>query len=329
MRARERAHRAAYRVVRTYKRGHNDDFGFGMTRRVLVTGAAGRLGQHVVVMLAEAGWGVRALVGDNGTSSAIDAYVDGVVTGNAADAALARVAARDMDAVVHLAAIPAPGLAAADVVFGRNTLATFCVLDAAADAGASTAVLASSFSATGLPFSPLHAQPPYVPLDEDAPTQAADPYALSKTTDEATAAMVSRRSGMTTTALRLPFLGTPDDRLAERAELLRQNPATGRAELWTYLDTRDAATAIRLALGRSGGDSIVIGVAAGDTLTPYPTDQLLKAYMPDVPRRATFTDRAVPLDLSRSIAVLGFRAEHPWPSETIDLPDFLQLSKEI
>src|SRR5947209_2806396 len=85
-------------------------------------------------------------------------------------------------------------------VSGRNTLATYCVLDAACEVGVHSAVIASSIAATGLSFSPHHAHPAWLPIDVDLPTQAADPYGLSKVTDEQTAAMMSRRSGLTVSA---------------------------------------------------------------------------------------------------------------------------------
>jgi nucleoside-diphosphate-sugar epimerase len=206
------------------------------------------------------------------------------------------------------------------VVFGQNTLATFCILDAATAAGVSRAVLASSIAATGLSWSPYGAQPPYVPVDEEVATQAADPYGLSKITDEQTAAMMSRRSGMTTTALRFPFLGTPADRLGVRADELEANPEMGRQDVWCYLDTRDAARAIGLSLVRTAGDSLVIGVAAPDNLSPYPTEALLDTYLPDVPRRRPMPGRTTVMDLTRAEAVLGFHAEHLWPVQPRDLP---------
>ncbi len=78
-------------------------------------------------------------------------------------------------------------------------------------------------------------------------------------TDEATAAMMSRRSGLTVTALRFPFLAMPDDRLPEHADELAAHPENGIGDLWSYLDTRDAARAVLLALRRTGGDSLVVG----------------------------------------------------------------------
>jgi nucleoside-diphosphate-sugar epimerase len=284
--------------------------------RVLVTGAAGLLGLHVVRHLAAEGWSVVGLVMGDGE---LPDGLDTVVVGNAADPVVARRAVAGVDAVVHLAAIPAPTLGANELVFGQNTLATFCVLDAATDAGVSRAVVASSIAALGLSFSPYKAEPPYVPVDEAVPTQAADAYALAKLADEQTAAMMSRRSGMTTTSLRLPFLGTPSDRLGNRAAQLAATPELGRQDLWCYLDTRDAARAISLALGRNAGDSLVIGVAAPENLSPYPTEALLDAYLPDVPRRRPMPGRTTAMDLTRAEAVLEFRAEHLWPVEPQDL----------
>jgi nucleoside-diphosphate-sugar epimerase len=300
--------------------------------RLLVTGAAGHLGSHLLPVVAESGWSVTALVATDTPPSDALRYADRVIEGNAADPEVARRSVSDADAVVHLAAIPAPGLAPAYVVFGQNSLATFCVLDAAAEAGVGRAVIASSIAAMGLSFSPYAAQPPYLPIDEDVPTQAADPYALSKLSDEATAAMISRRSGMTTTCLRLPFLGDPT-RLADRTQRFAADPSKGRSELWSYLDTRDAAAAILAALAReAGGDvddrsvgssvgsSRVLLVAAPETLAPYPTEDLLDMYCADVPRRRRFAARNVPFDTSRAEREIGFVARHIWPVEGRPLP---------
>lgn len=293
-----------------------------MTRgRVLVTGAAGRLGRHVVARLAASGWSITALIADGDDTSVVTAYADRLVEGNASDPDVARRSAAGVGSVVHLAAIAAPGLGPPEVVFGQNSLATFCVLDAASNEGATTAVLASSLAALGLAFSPHGAQPTYVPLDEASPTQSADPYSLSKIADEATAAMMSRRSAITTTALRFPFLGGPDDRFPQWAERYRVRPRAGRSELWGYLDTRDAAMAVELALARVGGDSMVISVAAPDTMAPYATEDLLDAFLPHVARRRPFVGREVPIDLTRSRDVLGFAPVHLWPLSTLNLAD--------
>lgn len=55
------------------------------------------------------------------------------------------------DALVHLAAIPAPGLATDAATFGNNTLSTYSAFAAARAAGARTVVRTSSETVMGAP----------------------------------------------------------------------------------------------------------------------------------------------------------------------------------
>lgn len=271
--------------------------------RVLVTGAAGRLGSAVVRVLAAQGVAVVGL--DRVDPGGIDTFF----TGSAADVDLVARAMAGVDAVIHLAAIPRPTLGAPEEVFITNTSATFVVLDQAARAGVRRAVIASSLSITGLPFAPRPTVPDYVPVDEAMPLQVADPYALSKQADEATAAMVARRDGMAVVALRFPMLGEPEFLVAEAASS-RDDPGYGGPSLWAYLHMDDAATACWLGVTASVSGAHVLYVAAPDTLSPYPTEDLLTRYMPGVPRRAPLPGRTVPIDTSAATALLGFTAAH-------------------
>lgn len=286
--------------------------------RVLVTGVAGRLGRQVASDLAQTGREVVGLVLENEPlDDDLGSSISRFVRGNAADSQVARTAVRSVDAVVHLAAIPDPCLAAGDEVFVNNTASTFAILNAAAENGVPRAVVASSLAVTGMPFADRVVPPARLPLDVSVPTAVADPYALSKTVDEATAAMMTRLSGMTTTALRFPFLGTPDDRLPDQAASYAADPAAGMRELWSYLDTRDAARAVLLSLDRSAGDSQVVYVAASETLAPYPTEQLLDAYFPTVRRSRAMPGRTVPIDLQPAEQLLGFTPHHEFAVEEL------------
>lgn len=276
--------------------------------RVLVTGAAGRLGRVVLCDLAARGVPVVGLDRvDPGAGIAEEFFV-----GSASDVGLVRAALAGVDTVIHLAAIPRPTEHPGAEVFASNVAATFVVLDEAARAGVRRAVIASSFSITGLPFGPRTLRPPYLPLDESAPLLVADPYALSKQADEATAAMVALRDGMTVTPLRFPYLAFRDQ--SEPAELIEQftaDPAAGLPFLWTYLDVRDAARACWLASSVPLSGSTPIYVMAPDTLTRHHlTEDLLDRFLPDVPRRAPVPGRAVPVDLTVARTLLGFAAEH-------------------
>jgi nucleoside-diphosphate-sugar epimerase len=285
--------------------------------RVLVTGAAGRLGR--VVLRELAAHGVTAVGLDRRDPA--DTPTTRFHTGDAADAGLVRAALDGVDTVIHLAAIPTPEHLPAAEVFAGNATATFVVLDEAATAGVPRAVIASSFSITGLPFGPPSLRPAHVPIDETSPLQVTDPYALSKQADEASAAMIARRDGMTVSALRFPLLGWPDGgQLAEQAELYRRDPAAGVSHLWTYLDSRDAARACWLAATVPLSGFHPIFVTAPDTLAPYPTTELLDRFLPGVPRRAELAGRAVPVDLTAARTLLGFTAAHEFSPERPDFP---------
>lgn len=290
----------------------------GMPGLVLVTGAGGRLGRCVLAACAEQGVATRALVLARDMAAHVSA--DHAVVGDARDPDAVGRALVGVDAVVHLAAIPSPSGGTAEEVFCGNTAATFAVLEQAAAAQVSQVVIASSHAATGLPFSVRRRTPAYLPIDEYIPLQVEDPYALSKQVDELAASMMWWRHGLNVVALRFPFLGDVDDRLPRRAEQLTVDPAKGAAELWGYLDYRDAAETCLAALlvGRPGCH--VVTVAAPTTLAPYPTEQLLDAFLPDVPRRTSFPGRTAPFDVSRARDLLGFAPRFLWP---LDEREFL------
>jgi len=80
-------------------------------------------------------------------------------------------------AIVHLAAIPAPGLATNSMTFATNTISTYNVFEAARQLGIKNVVWASSETVLGLPFD---TPPPYVPIDEEYPGRPESAYSLSK-----------------------------------------------------------------------------------------------------------------------------------------------------
>jgi nucleoside-diphosphate-sugar epimerase len=272
--------------------------------RVLVTGAAGLIGRAVLDLLAAEGVAVTALVLDGA-----DVPADRVLTGDAGDVGAEALA--EVDAVIHLAAIPAPDRDPDADLFAGNTRATFAVLDQAGRAGVRRVALASSYAICGLPFARRPLRMPYLPIDTALPLQITDPYALSKQADEATAAMMSRQYGMTTVALRFPFVGD-HDRLGWAASRYADDPAAGAADVWSYLDVRDAARALVAALDPARAGAHVLYAAAPETIAPYPTEDLVTTYHPDVPH-PPFPGRTVPIDLAPARDLIGFTAAHVWP----------------
>lgn len=301
--------------------------------RVLVTGAAGLIGRAVLWRLAARGIPVTALVrndpGDLATGHGPDAEpttCDRVVVGDAADPRVVTDALDGADAVVHLAALPAPTMGSAQEVFTTNTASTFAVLEGAGAAGVEHVVVAGSINAVGLRFSPVPAAPAYLPLDVDVPTRAADPYALSKVADEATAHAMHRRHGTTISVLRYPMVGglgeVPglDDRLTGFASGTGFDLELTARDLWSYLEVRDAARAADLALSPAEAGVHVAFVAAPTTYAAYRTDDLLARYWPGVEVRRALPGRTVPLDLEPARRLFGFEAEHVLELPELDLP---------
>jgi nucleoside-diphosphate-sugar epimerase len=281
--------------------------------RVVVTGAAGRIGRHVVADLLAHDHEVQAV---DRVVPADEALAPGL-TWTRADArdvdAMARLfEATRPDALIHLAAIPSPRFGTPLEVFATNTQATFVALEAAGLAGVARVAIASSTSVTGLPFASPPVSPRYVPVDEDHPNVGNDPYALSKEADEATARTMHRRHGYQVVALRISNTAPLDEQLAKAAEVVRDPSGLAR-ELWAYLDVRDGARAFGLAVERELPGSHVVNVMAPDTYSPEPTAELLARYHPTAEIRRPIVGREVPFDLTRSRDLLGFRAQHLLP----------------
>ncbi|GGM68612.1 NAD-dependent epimerase/dehydratase family protein [Dactylosporangium sucinum] len=277
--------------------------------RILVTGAGGNIGRAVVSLLAASGDSVVGL----SLEPAADLPVDRLVVGSAGDPAVVADALGDgVDAVVHLAARPSPNHGTPLEVFGGNTQATFVVLDEAARRGVRRLVFAGSYAMFGTAFSPHGAHPPYYPLDERAPLQVADPYALSKQVDEATGAMVALRYGASVVSLRFPYT-VGWEQLHRMADAVRANPALVAHDSWSYLHVDDAAEAVRLALTVPLSGFHAVLLAAPETLAPWPTEDLIREHHPDTPIRAPIPGRSTPIDTSAAAALLGFRPARHLP----------------
>ena len=282
-------------------------------RRILVTGAEGLIGSAVCARLAAAGASITGLSLSDYRADHHDQLpptdLDRVVHGDATDVQPVADALTDVDLVVHLAAIPNPNGYEQYTVFRTNVNATFNVLNQAAQRGIRRAVIASSINATGLTFNSHPVLPSYYPIDETMPSDLDEAYSLSKYVDEITAATMHRHWGIDVVALRFPFTQTAEA-IARHSQHVTEHPEAGVVEGWSYLDVRDAARAVELALLTEVAGAIPIFVAADDTLLPYPTDDLLDRYAPGVLRNRPFIGREVPMELTRARKVLGFRAEH-------------------
>jgi nucleoside-diphosphate-sugar epimerase len=279
-------------------------------QRVVVTGASGRLGPAVVEHLATHGWDfvatdrvapppdlpakfVRADLGDLGQVVELLSGVD--ESGPA-------------DAVVHLAAIPAPGLAPNATTLANNVPATYNVFRAAQLAGIRNVVWASSETVLGLPFA---VPPPYLPVDEDYPPVPESTYSLGKALEEEMARHFTRWDPQfKLIALRFSNVMLPDD--YERFSTWQDDPAVRRWNLWGYIDARDGAQAVRLALEATFRRFEAFIVANADTVMERDSADLAAAEFPDVRLHRPLQGRETLLSIEKARRMLGYEPQHSW-----------------
>jgi UDP-glucose 4-epimerase len=281
---------------------------------VAVTGSSGKLGRHVVAHLAEHGHRVIALdrVPDPASRAAAFVRVDLTDFGQVSEALTHVDDVHDgIDAVVHLAAIPAPGLTTNAATFSNNITATYNVFAAARRAGIRRIVWASSETVLGLPF---ETPPPYIPVDEEYHPRPESTYSLVKTLEEEMARQFCRwQPDLAMVGLR--FSNVMD--VGDYAQFPGFD-ADARARswnLWGYIDGRDGAQAVRLALehcARGAGGVEVFVIANADTVMSRSSAELAAEVFPDVPVTRALGEHETLLSIEKARRVLGYAPAHSW-----------------
>ncbi len=118
-----------------------------MPPSVLVTGATGFIGSHVVRALIRRGDVVRCLVRPDSSRVALDGLSVDLVEGDLTRPATLRPAVRGVRTVFHCAADYRFGAHLADTIFRTNVEGTRAILEAAAEAGVGRVVHTSSVGA--------------------------------------------------------------------------------------------------------------------------------------------------------------------------------------
>lgn len=279
--------------------------------RVVVTGGSGKLGVAVVEELAGHGYEVVNLDRAAPPAGAPGSYtrVDFTDYGQTVDA-LRGVDDRysTVDAVVHLAAIPGPGIAPNATTFDNNITSSYHVFSAARAAGIRNIVWASSETLLGLPFS---TPPPYIPVDEEYPARPETAYSLAKHLEEQLAAQLCRWDPeLKMYGLRFSNVMAVED----YAQFPAFDPDAGRRRwnIWSYIDRRDGARAVRLALEHDGRGCEVFVIANADSVMSRPTAELVAEQFPGVPVTEAFTGVEAGLSIAKARRVLGFEPQHSW-----------------
>jgi UDP-glucose 4-epimerase len=180
---------------------------------VLVTGAAGFIGSHVVNQLVAAGYMVRVV--DNLSSGKLENLREHLdhgavdfVKADIRDSEIGRFV-EDVDACVHLAAIVSVPFSVENptVTYDVNVVGTRNLLSACAEYKVKRFVFISSCAVYG--------EPTYLPVDEFHPTNPLSPYASSKLEGEFCCREFHKSSGMNVAMLRLFNVYGPRQGLSE------------------------------------------------------------------------------------------------------------------
>ena len=244
--------------------------------RILITGAAGRIGTALTPLLREQGFTLR-LLDLQPPGAATDA--DEVVLGSVTDEALMREAAAGVDLLLHLASF------ASDREWRRmidvNLESVHVVLEAAREAGVPVTLLASSGHAVGYtPSSEVGAPVPYPRPDSL--------YGFTKAAGEALASLYADQFGMRIVSARIL---TFDER-----------PRTARA-LGTWVSPADLARLVVAAQAAPVGHRIVWGVSA-NTRRPVSLEAgFALGYRPEDDAERFAGELAAELDLADAAAI--------------------------
>jgi len=256
------------------------------SRRVLVTGAAGKLGTAVCAELEKRGHRVR------GTDRKLSAEAGAdFLPGDLLDEFFAHRAVSGCDAVVHLGNHPNRYAGpSAQRLIAENTAMNANVFLSAIDHGIDCLVFASSIQAMLRAAGGNHPPPypiPYLPIDGEAPPDPGlNSYALSKVyAEQLLRTQCEHREGLSATAFRFPMLPVPwwVRSFTDAGGVRRERLNLG--ECLAHLMLSDAAEVIAVAIERSLPGYHQYLPAVSTEIEGMDTTQLVAEFYPDVPLR--------------------------------------------
>jgi len=232
--------------------------------KIAVTGGAGLLGSHVMRRLS----GKARLTSIDRKpptegNAALGDHIDASIT----DFEAMKAAFRGQDAVIHLAAIPNPREATAELTFSNNVHGAWTVFEAAVEAGVKRVVVASSDSVFGLSYNPPDWPPQYLPVNETHPVRPTEVYSLSKKVTEAIAESYAARKALEVAVIRPSHILFP--RGYGEIEVRGADPQN--YHFWAWVDPDDVAQGFDLAINTryyNGFEVFTITAAEGLNLRP-------------------------------------------------------------
>lgn len=273
--------------------------------RVMVTGAAGRLGYETCKILAAEGHEVVALDRADRPDMPVKLHVVDLL-----DAKRVAELSKEIDAVAHLGNHIDFSPPDAPLIFGENMRMNINVFDGAIQGGAKQLVFASSIQAMisvpGLPDHSEHTPPPHLPIDGESPACPSNPYGLSKACGEVMLQYYSRNYGVSTLAIRYPWMHDAG-KLREYFTDWRKRVPWIKRHAFAYVGYADGAAVIEAFLRAKLPGFRVYLPAADDNLLNRPAADVIREIYPDVPLRKPIEQIDRLVDTSRITAETGWR----------------------
>jgi len=283
-----------------------------ISEKYLVTGGAGFIGSHLVRRLVAEGKTVRAV--DNlstGRVSRLDDLMTAIefVKGDLADKRVSQDAVKEIDYVLHQAAVPSVQRSVQDPVGTNraNITATLNLLESSRNARVRRVLYAASSSAYG--------DTEILPKHEDMPTKPLSPYALQKLAGEQYCKLYHDLYGLETVSLRYFNVFGPDQdpdsdysavipRFTTKllaAESLTVYGDGEQSRDFTYIE--NVVEANLLALRAKEAPGIVCNIGCGERITLNQLIQILEK-ITDAKARVEYA-AAKPGDVRHSLADIG------------------------
>ena len=183
---------------------------------------------------------------------------------------------RGVDAVVHLGAMPAPGLAPGSELFRNNTLSTYNVFGAARHFGIQTSCQPPAKPSSAYPLISRRRMFPSTRNIRPVPSRRMRWQGHGRGNGAAVlplgAGDENRQPPLLKCHVRPDYAAFPtfDD-----------TPGLRKWNLWSYIDARDAAQAVRKALEVQFKGAEVFIIANPDTVMSTPTRELVDAFYPE------------------------------------------------
>lgn len=284
---------------------------------IIVTGGSGKVGRACVKDLMEHGYKVASIdmakpAGLSNPPKPTDVVFTraditdfGQVMG--AFSGINERVSEKVTGIVHLGAIASPGEAPDHVIFEVNTVSTYNVFEAARRLGITNVVWASSETVYGIPYP---GGPQYVPVDEEieAPQWS---YSLSKLMGEKLAEQFARWNPQAKIiGLRFSNVQEPQD--YANFPGFDSDARSRHFNLWTYIDARDAAQAIRLSLEAKLTGAHVFGIANSNSVMSKANDKLLDEVFPGTPRKRPLKPNESLISIEKAERVLGYKPQYDW-----------------